>query len=142
MNDPTKAIAYQFKTNSALQKFLHIDPKLSQILDDAVQKDFLVYLSKVINNMKDSDQLINLSQQLRKYLNQIKMGPKAQNKIVPQRQNINMNTNQLKKLIKQIGQQIANDQSKQQEQPKQQSNITPNKKQYSSFDSIVKLKGN
>lgn len=65
LNQPNRAKQYKWKQKNTLQRFLHIDPQLSQILDDAIQNQFLEYLQQYIDKMHDDDQLQDLSSILR-----------------------------------------------------------------------------
>lgn len=69
LNAPDNAKKYKFKTDSILQKFLHIDASLSNILEDTIQQSFLQHLEKYLSSLDDNDDIPDLSQLLRQYIN-------------------------------------------------------------------------
>lgn len=89
MNIPDAAKKYHFKGRSPLEKFLHIDPQLSQILQDAVQKEFLKYLKQYIDNLKDEDDIPDLSDLLRNFINNSYLSKGKESKLNKYTESIN-----------------------------------------------------
>lgn len=107
LNVPNNAKKYKFKTDSILQKFLHIDASLSNILEDTIQQSFLQHLEKYLSSLDDNDNIPDLSQLLRQYINdgflskgkQSKLQKFNQNKIIEQQTSVQKQYKQFKQMI-------------------------------------------